>query len=91
MTHTLVDRLRRMHEVTGLDVLTEAAAALDYRWIPVSERLPEFRKQDELICWGDDIALGAYYEGRWCYWSGAWKPFGNQHPTHWMPLPEPPQ
>ena len=54
-------------------------------WISVDDRLPD--PPDRAICLDEDgnMMLGTYTEWGWvfpCYFA---------HPTHWMPLPEPPK
>lgn len=59
------------------------------KWISVTERLPE--KDVKVIALGNHggVYVATYYGGR--YWH---KLNARNHmcqPTHWMPLPEPPQ
>jgi hypothetical protein len=58
------------------------------RWIPVGERLPEDKEQC-LVARGEDVAVA--------WWHSRPQEFIHEDidnawtPTHWMPLPEPPE
>ena len=61
------------------------------RWIPVSERLPEFSKEVLTCSNGGFIEIQSLedsYDGYWENQSGDWTDFDEV--IAWMPLPEPP-
>jgi hypothetical protein len=57
-------------------------------WIPVSERLPT--DETVVLAWsGKRVAFGSMSDGQWIDTLYGWViPNG---PTHWMPLPKPPE
>jgi hypothetical protein len=69
--------------------LEQAASEIERRWIPVEERLPEE---------GATVLgfLGCHVTG-WKSYGQAWNKGGEMtwneggQPSHWMPLPEPPE
>ena len=67
------------------------------RWVPVTERLPP-RKEPVLICFTDGkMEVGFWYDQDedLTYWCGCVNDGYLEEldcdPTHWMPLPEPPE
>ncbi len=72
------------------DALRARIAELEakQRWIPVSERLPEEYEDVLVIFTGFNLDGGLWMKMRVCSVED-WEYMGN--PTHWMPLPEPPE
>jgi hypothetical protein len=62
-------------------------------WIPVSERLPEAGVRVLIFCplaEPNEVAAAVLrHEGMWRMDDG--EVYGETEPTHWMPLPEPPE
>jgi hypothetical protein len=78
-------------------VMLRAADAIEqlskpgYRWVPVSEKLPQ-SGQFVAVMTVDDGALGVHYNPQTPShpWVGNLNDFVPEEVTHWMPLPEPP-
>jgi|688.fasta_scaffold915698_2 hypothetical protein len=64
----------------------------EQRWITVEERLP---KDGERVLVADNCPhadrrfIGVLLNGEWCD-TNCYILKGRRYPTHWMPLPEPP-
>lgn len=98
MYEKMCRQLRAMASTWGLSLPREAADAIEElsgrdtnvpRWIPVTERLPEFGVRVlckcraniyEVLTW---TAQGWEHDPQHIYMSG--------FATHWIPLPEPPK
>jgi len=59
------------------------------RWIPVSEILPEI---DQYVLWYcPDGHLEIWEIDKDMDWNWCKDRYGDETPTHWMPLPQPPE
>lgn len=69
----------------------------EQRWIPVTERLPEKQKDVLIYFENGNAAVGFWHDQDedvtfWCaYTDGGYYTDCEAEPTHWMPLPEPPE
>jgi len=72
-------------------ILTARIAELEaaQRWIPVSERLPE--DGEFVLAWDDEIIEVLEYKNTFGGASFLNIADTTVYPTHWMPLPEPPE
>jgi hypothetical protein len=59
------------------------------RWIPCSERLPEYGEYVLFIRENCGVYVGYYDEKN--TWNTDYQWFTGENVTHWMPLPEPPE
>ncbi len=78
----------------GGDDAIAAVSELLPRWIPVSERLPEDERELVVLACGGGYALPstAELDGYGLKWCSRPNLASNRNaPTHWMPLPEPPE
>jgi hypothetical protein len=86
---------RQYSEISDLEELADALYAKidrlreERRWIPVGERLPEENKT-VLGFWGCPVTGSKSYGQAWNK-SGEMTWNEGCQPTHWMPLPEPPE
>ena len=66
------------------------------KWISVEERLPK-KQTDVLMLFENNMAVGYWFDGDevvtfWrVYTDDGWCTDCDCEPTHWMPLPEPPE
>ena len=82
-------RLVKAGEVEDIDAIQDRP-----QWIPVDERLPEV-DEHVLACWvprkdGMACAVIRTLNGK-CVWTPGDQWTQCDAPTHWMPLPEPPE
>ena len=73
-----------------IDTITLSNSEKPNKWIPVSERLPEFRKEVLTCSNGGFIEIQSLedsYDGYWENQKGDWTDL--EEITAWMPLPEP--
>ncbi|MCY2625582.1 DUF551 domain-containing protein, partial [Klebsiella pneumoniae] len=77
------------HDTPALNSIQSVDTVAD-RWIPVSERIPEDRKQ--VILW--DAEIGEVTSGHYSHKTQTFYHCGDaieNEITHWMPLPAAPQ
>lgn len=71
--------------------------AIEDKWIPVSERMPEFNESVLVFCrvYGRFLAtyehIGDFKGEKFGNWRDFKGHLGILPPTHWMPLPTPPK
>lgn len=73
----------------GGDEAVEAAQKLQAlgEWVAVSERVPEGYKR-VLVCLDNRAVCEAAFNPQYGWFETEWRCY---RPTHWMPLPEPPE
>ena len=85
------------HQVFLADLACKAEAAKVPRWIPVTERLPEKMQYVLVRYQNNDMAVASWFGGdeHIRFWRAmadeGWCADCDTEPTHWMPLPEPPE
>ena len=82
-----------IHKFCWLELMSEAATAIEElqkpKWIPVTERLPDYDKAVLCHCRANIIeTLCLENDGHWYGYSGRYM---KGFVTHWMLLPEPPK
>ena len=94
MTHEIGLLADTIKEKTKADFIAlcadESSSENPNKWIPVSERLPEFRKEVLTCTDGGFIEIQSLedsYDGYWENQNGDWTDL--EEITAWMPLPEP--
>jgi hypothetical protein len=82
-----IAELSRENESLAKSV-NEASEILRKRWIPVTERLPELNAPCLVYNKSQPMMVGWRIDDKRFRIPGSFLP---DHPTHWMPLPEPPK
>jgi hypothetical protein len=73
---------------TGVDSLDGGGRMAGMEWISVDERMPP--DKTVVLAWsGKRVAFGYVSDGNWIDTLYGW--FIPNGPSHWMPLPEPPE
>ena len=93
------DRLENQNaHIAALQQEIEKLRAQVPRWIPVTERLPDYDdlvlviasgKPKENITLDEAVELATLYSDGWCL--ETWPEWTGANVTYWMPLPEPPE
>ena len=96
-----IEKLRgqneQLREAVAL-VAKESAELLERRWIPVTERRPDYDdlvlviasgKPKENITLDEAVEMAMLYSDGWCL--EMWPEWTGANVTYWMPLPEPPE
>ena len=81
--HRVKGYLTDIIPVEDYSEVEEIIKALEQRWIPVSERLPEDENKDYLVCLDDGYIATIMYDG-----FGKWL-IDDAEIIAWIPLPEP--
>ena len=87
-----IEELSRENESLAKSV-NEASEILRKRWIPVTERLPEYDSV-VLVTDGEDVGTGYRYtlgEIGFTGWAVPFADIEEDNVSHWIPLPEPPK
>ena len=103
--HKRINRLKKQNETLTIqrNAWALTAKAMENKWIPVDERLPEKNYTVVLYCrsrcgTGDVKITGSYFQGHWWFQTAlnthgfALNEFLHQYDvTHWMPIPDLPR
>ncbi len=91
----LVELLREVQYLGGLEEKIAdhmiANGVTVQEWIPVTERLPEDRREVLAVLWEEEVDLVWYDKGEGCWKSEFVNAYEDGEVTYWMPLPQPPK
>lgn len=93
--HEAADAIEEL--IAALTASNEVIAKSRPKWIPVTERIPEKREYVLVRYKNNDMAVACWFDGDEdiLFWRAmtdeAWCADCDTAPTHWMPLPEPPE
>jgi hypothetical protein len=82
----LAEAEEELDRISEREFVEQARAAITGGWIPVTERLPDYGQRVPVMVGGVVYVTTFVPPGRF-----ACDDYGACHPTHWMPLPEPPE